>query len=144
MSTHARAPSVFLLALLAVPTFACGDTDTNAPTTNLNGTFLLRAIDAKPLPITLTGARIPVQFVITADTLLFDEAGTFEQRTIAPGHPTLGINGAFALRGDSIFLLERITGALAANGIVAGDSLHLRSLTAHDFPNHEWAYIRVR
>lgn len=144
MTTQARASSAFLLALVAASTFACGDTDTNAPTTNLSGTFLLRAIDATPLPVTLTGARIPTQFLITADTLLLDKSGTFEQRTIAPGQPTLGITGNFAVRGDSIFLLERITRALAAHGITAGDSLHLRSLPPHHFPNHDWAYTRVR
>lgn len=144
MSTHPRAPSAFLLALLAMSTIACGDTDTNAPTTNLSGTFLLRAIDATPLPVTLTGARIPTQFVVIADTLRLDESGTFEQRSIVPGQQTQSITGNFAVRGDSIFLLERITGALAAHGITAGDSLHLRSLTAHYFPNHDWAYTRAR
>jgi hypothetical protein len=108
------------------------------------GTYLLRTVDGVAPPATLTDGNLVAMFTIAADTLLITSSGAFAQWSVpATGIPVLGITGSALVRSDSLFLVENVLGSVAAKGRVSHDTVWLRSLGSHQFPGHDWLYLKA-
>jgi hypothetical protein len=131
------------LVLMAAAT-GCAQATLEPAPPEMAGTYLLQTVDGAVLPAPVTGGTLAAQFTIAADTRLITPSGAFGQWSVpTTGIPVLGITGSALVRSDSLFLVENVLGSVAAKGRVSHDTVWLRSLGSHQFPGHNWVYLKA-
>ena len=101
-------------------------------------------VDGVAMPTSITGnPTIPV-YKMTSDTLLVTPAGHFDDEPIPESGARIGLQGTWRFSGDSIFFYESTVGALAAKAKVTGNTMTMRTLALHIFPNHDLVYTKIQ
>jgi hypothetical protein len=117
---------------------ACAGATLETPPASLDGTWVLQTIDGAALPKVMT-----TQITIVADTLVIAPNGAFAQWSVPKENfLPLGVSGSAYVHGDSLFLVENVLGSIAAKGPFSHDTAFLNSRASHQFPNHDWVYVK--